>query len=204
MPPANSNKPPLALGALLRSTELTTVDGKRVKLGDYWSDEDDATPKSSSHSPSQYSIGGPIFVSIGRPEQLRTFLDENPRIPRDRILVDDHLHKSYKETMGFSRFDESLDGIALLRSGTKLVLPLVTELGITKLWSYLTKIPSLAPVAPGKQLVWTDLPEGGLRNGGTLDRILYRWNDQLPGDVPDPSEVYREALEALERERRPA
>jgi len=159
-------------------------------------------------------------VSIGRPEQLRTFLQENPRIPEDRILVDDHLHRSYKETMGFSRFDETLDLTVLFRSWTKLAIPLVTVLGIPKLWSYLTKVPELAPVAPGKQLDWTELPEGGLRNGGTLviansddkdtnngnagDHILYRWNDQIPGDVPDPSEVYREALEALERQRRMA
>jgi len=32
-----------SLGMLLRSTELSTVDGTRVRLGDYFSGEDDAT-----------------------------------------------------------------------------------------------------------------------------------------------------------------
>ena len=57
-------------------------------------------------------------------------------------------------------------------------------------------VPSLAPLEG--DLDWKDLPEGGLRNGGTLvvgggmeQRILYRWNDKIPGDVPSPSDVYQ-------------
>ena len=38
-------------------------------------------------------IVGPIFVSIGSPEKLATFLSLNPTVPRDEILVDDYDHK---------------------------------------------------------------------------------------------------------------
>mmetsp|Transcript_5644 Transcript_5644/g.12303 ORF Transcript_5644/g.12303 Transcript_5644/m.12303 type:complete len:147 (+) Transcript_5644:559-999(+) len=97
----------------------------------------------------------------------------------------------------------------------KLVLPLVRVVGIrTLLVSYLKNIPNLAPIEKGTTLDWTNLPEGGMRNGGTIvigssnnngdgnpNSILYRWNDKIPGDVPMPSEVYSEALSILERER---
>ena len=51
-------------------------------------------------------VRGPIFVSIGSVDKLKLFLEKNPKIPADRILVDDYDHQSYKETMGFERFDE--------------------------------------------------------------------------------------------------
>lgn len=144
-------------------------------------------------------IYGPIFISIGSVDQLNMFLDQNPNIPPDQILVDDYDHKSYKETMGFTRFDEitSINQLQGLKV-SKLAIPLLKTLGIPKLMEYVKRIPSLAPLEG--DLDWKDLPEGGLRNGGTLvlgggieQRILYRWNDKIPGDVPSPSDVYRKA-----------
>ncbi len=147
----------------------------------------------------QQNVHGPIFVSIGSVEQLEQFLEENPKVPADQILVDDYDHKSYKETMGFDRFDEitsinQLKGLDV----SKLILPLFRTLGVSKLLKYVQNVPSLAPVEG--DLNWRELPEGGLRNGGTLvlgggaePKILYRWNDKIPGDVPDPSDVYQEA-----------
>lgn len=140
-------------------------------------------------------------------DQLETFLQENPNIPRDSILVDDYNHVSYKETMGFGRFDQITDWNQLFKemNWAKLVVPLFRQLGIPTLVTYLKNVYRLAPIADGQRLDWTDLPEGGLRNGGTIvvasedDQILYRWNDKLPGDVPAPSDVYRDALLALDK-----
>ena len=145
------------------------------------------------------NVGGPIFISIGSVEQLRVFLEQNPKIPSDQFLVDDYDHKSYKETMGFNRFDEiqSINQLAGLEL-SKMVLPLFRTLGIPKLLEYVRKVPFLVPVEG--DLNWRDLPEGGLRNGGTIvlggggtPSVLYRWNDKIPGDVPNPSEVYAAA-----------
>ena len=154
--------------------------------------------------PSQLLVRGPIFVSIGTVEQLSMFLEKNPKIPRDQILVDDYDHKSYKDTMGFQKFDEikslnQLKGLEL----KKLLLPLVNVLGISNLWTYVRNVPKLAPIEG--DLDWTNLPEGGLRNGGTVvissgqreDEIIYRWNDKIPGDVPNPSDVYNEIVVSL-------
>lgn len=146
-------------------------------------------------------LAGPVFVSIGKADQLRFFLERNTGIPPSQIFVDDYDHNSYRETMGFTRFDEiasvrQLRGIEL----SKLVVPLLGTLGIPKLIDYVRNFLALAPVEG--DLDWRELPEGGLRNGGTIvvggiDRgILYRWNDKIPGDVPNPRDVCREAEKA--------
>ena len=54
---------------------------------------------------------------------------------------------------------------------------------------------------PGELRVdWTNLPEGGLRNGGTLvvkgDDVVYQWSDKIPSDVPDVEDVLRIARNA--------
>ena len=154
---------------------------------------------SSDDNAKHRRVQGPIFISIGNVDQLKLFLDQNPNIPQDKILVDDYDHNSYKKTMGFTRFDE-VTSIAQLKelNLSKLILPLLKTLGISKLVTYVANVPALAPLE-GK-LDWTDLPEGGLRNGGTLvlgggmeQRVIYRWNDKIPGDVPDPKDVYQSA-----------
>jgi len=148
------------------------------------------------------NVSGPIFVSIGSVKKLELFLEQNPKIPRGKILVDDYDHKIYKETMGFRRFDEiqsinQLKGIEL----SKMIVPLLRNLGVSKLLEYAKNVPALVPVEGDLNL--RELPEGGLRNGGTIvmgggvdGRILYRWDDKIPGDVPKPRDVYAEAITA--------
>ena len=84
---------------------------------------------------------------------------------------------------------------------SKLVVPLLRNLGVSKLLEYVASVPALAPVEG--DLNWRDLPEGGLRNGGTIvlggggggggADVIYRWDDKIPGDVPKPSDVYEKA-----------
>jgi len=145
-------------------------------------------------------VRGPVFVSIGSADQLRLFLEQNPNVPRGSILVDDYEHASYRETMGFRRFDETMSA-GLLRDRrlwSKLIGPLWRNLGVAKLFAYARRVPALAPLEG--DLDWMDLPEGGMRNGGTIvlgggdaADLLYRWNDAIPGDVPRPSEVWKAA-----------
>lgn len=133
-------------------------------------------------------VNGPVFISIGTPEKLETFLELNPYMPRDSILVDDYEHRLYKK-LGFSRFDEvSMDqanGISLKK------LLRFFNLGVGSLWNYTTRFLDMAPVEGGVD--WTDLPEGGLRNGGTIvvkgDDVVYQWSDTIPSDVPDIADV---------------
>ena len=168
------------------------------------------SPNDGGGSTTARTVRGPVFISIGSVDQLGVFLERNPAVPRESILVEDYDHSSYRDTMGFNRFDE-ITSINQLRGLdiSKLVVPLVRTLGATKLVDYVRRVPFLAPVEG--DLDWRDLPEGGLRNGGTIvvgggtvdggrgddgGEILYRWNDKIPGDVPDPRDVYRAAAAA--------
>lgn len=139
---------------------------------------------------------GPVFVSIGTPEKLETFLELNPVVPRDSILVDDYEHKLYKN-LGFGRFDEvSLDEAKGI-DATKLFG--FANLGVGNLWNYATRFQDMAPLE-GNEVDWTNLPEGGMRNGGTLvvrgDDVIYQWSDTIPSDVPDVEDVLEVARNA--------
>mmetsp|Transcript_34150 Transcript_34150/g.72769 ORF Transcript_34150/g.72769 Transcript_34150/m.72769 type:complete len:150 (-) Transcript_34150:344-793(-) len=140
---------------------------------------------------------GPIFVSIGTPEKLATFLELNPHVPRESILVDGYDHRLYK-SLGFSRFDKVGINGAKEIDATKLFRFL--GLGPGGLWNYATRFLEMAPVEG--EVDWSDLPEGGLRNGGTLvvkgDDVVYQWSDTIPSDVPDVAEVVRIARDASE------
>ena len=185
-------------------------------------------PQQQHHNDGNHkNVRGPIFISIGTVEQLQIFLTHNPKIPRQHILVDNYQHTVYKETMGFSRVDDEdiatigqqlLAGRPLL---SKLLVPLVRTLGLGTLLDYVQTVPVLAPLPTGTKMDWTQFPESGLRNGGTIvvqgrqrrrrdestregeeddddddDPVLYRWNDRIPGDVPTPQEVYDIAVAA--------
>lgn len=138
-------------------------------------------------------IVGPIFISIGSPAKLEKFLELNPTVPRDDILVDDYDHKLYKK-LGFSRFDE-LNKDEASEINFKKLIP---NLGIVSLFSYATRFIDMVPTEG--DLNWKELPEGGLRNGGTLvvkgDNVIYQWSDKVPSDVPNIADVVDVAKDA--------
>ena len=142
---------------------------------------------------------GPIFVSIGTPEKLETFLELTPTVPREDVLVDDYEHRLYKN-LGFTRFDEIGANQAGGISPRKLTRFFV-DLGAGGLFSYATRFLEMAPTEG--DVDWRNLPEGGLRNGGTLvvkgDDIIYQWSDKIPSDVPDIEEVVNIARDAAAR-----
>jgi len=141
------------------------------------------------------NISGPIFISIGTAEKLQTFLELNPSVPKEAILVDDYSHKLYKD-LGFSRFDQiSSDKINDLEIGKLFQL---FQLGVGNLFNYATQALTMAPTEGNVN--WLDLPEGGLRNGGTLvvngEDVIYQWCDAIPSDVPKVEDVVKIALDA--------
>ena len=136
---------------------------------------------------------GPIFISIGTPDKLETFLQLNPHVSPESILVDDYDHKLYKN-LGFSRFDEvTMDQVKDIDA--KKLFSLI-NLGVGSLWNYATRALEMAPLEGSVD--WTDLPEGGLRNGGTLvvkgDDVIYQWSDTIPSDVPEIADVVKVAI----------
>mmetsp|Transcript_35163 Transcript_35163/g.84861 ORF Transcript_35163/g.84861 Transcript_35163/m.84861 type:complete len:152 (-) Transcript_35163:167-622(-) len=143
------------------------------------------------------AVTGPIFVSIGTPDKLETFLELNPSVPRESILVDDYDHRLYKQ-LGFGRFDEA----NLKMAGTDArKLFRIFDLGPGGMWSYATRFLEMAPLE-GTSVDWSDLPEGGMRNGGTLvvsgEEVIYQWSDTIPSDVPNVADVVEIAMKATE------
>lgn len=147
----------------------------------------------------KYGIKGPIFISIGTPSKLETFLELNPCVSRDSILVDGYNQSLYKQ-LGFSRFDE----VGFDQAGDIDAKKLFTffNLGIGNLWKYATRFVDMVPTEGNVD--WTNLPEGGLRNGGTLvvkgDNIIYQWADTIPSDVPNIVDVVEIAKNAAQED----
>mmetsp|Transcript_27270 Transcript_27270/g.38771 ORF Transcript_27270/g.38771 Transcript_27270/m.38771 type:complete len:140 (-) Transcript_27270:48-467(-) len=133
------------------------------------------------------NIAGPVFISIGDEEKLSTFLESNPKAPKDLFLVDNYEFGAYKAA-GFGKIAENAE---LSIKGTKKMKP--PNFGFQKWIAYLKSVASLAPIPKGMKL--GEVPEGVLRLGGTItisgDRIIYAYEDGVPGDYPDPAEVIK-------------
>ena len=133
----------------------------------------------------QRGITGPIFVSISDAEKLNTFLDLNEYIPRSQAFVDDYTFGAYKQ-VGFGRFDEVDPEVA---KQVKMTAPDLSGLGGA--WKYMSNVMKVSPIPP--DMKFGEVPEGVLRLGGTFvvknDDVVYQWNDRLPGDHPNLTEV---------------
>lgn len=138
-------------------------------------------------------MNGPLFISIGDAEKLNKFLDLNPYIPREMAFVDGYDFAAY-EGAGFGRFDDESN-----KENIKDVRLTAPELGgPSGWWRYLSNTVALSPVPKG--LKFGEVPEGVLRVGGTFviqnDDILYRWNDNVPGNHPVIEDVLKIAMDA--------
>jgi len=137
-------------------------------------------------------ISGPIFISIGDEEKLNLFLDKNPYVDRENVLVDDYSFDAYKAA-GFGRFDEQDKDVAK-EASKNMGAPAI---GLKGAWDYMTSAGKLAPIP--KDMKFGEIPEGVLRLGGTFvvngNEIKYRWSDRLPGDHPDIEKVFNIAKE---------
>jgi hypothetical protein len=130
------------------------------------------------------NVAGPIFVSIGDEEKLRIFLEQNPNVPRDQMFVDDYSFGAYK-SVGFKSFTQ-VDKEVI--KDVKMTAP---ELSWKQWMGYFGNVGKISPIP--KDMKFGQVPEGVLRLGGTFvvdgDKILYQWNDRVPGDHPDIAEV---------------
>lgn len=120
-------------------------------------------------------------------EKLDTFLELNPFIPRDRMLVDDYYDFKAYESAGLGRFDEVDPEVA---KAVKMEAP---PLDLGTWWKYLTNVMKVSPIPRDTKLFGSGIPEGVLRLGATFvirgDEVLYQWSDRLPGDHPDVNKV---------------
>jgi hypothetical protein len=130
------------------------------------------------------NVAGPIFVSIGDEEKLRIFLEQNPNVPRDQMFVDDYSFGAYK-SVGFKSFTQVDKDVI---KDVKMTAP---ELSWKQWMGYFGNVGKISPIP--KDMKFGQVPEGVLRLGGTFvvdgDKILYQWNDRVPGDHPDIAEV---------------
>lgn len=129
-------------------------------------------------------VNGPIFISIGDEEKLKTFLKQNPNISKDQMFVDDYNFDAYK-AVGFKSFLE------VDKETVKDVKMSAPQLSFKQWMSYAGNVGKVSPIP--KDMKFGDVPEGVLRLGGTFvvngDDVIYQWSDKIPGDHPDIEEV---------------
>jgi hypothetical protein len=129
------------------------------------------------------NVAGPVFVSIGDIQKLEVFFEKNPRLPREQLLLDIDL-RAYK-TMGYGQIMQDMTKTA--QGAKNIKMP---KFGFKRWSDYLTSAGKLVPKdEKGVQL------QGVLQLGGTLaidgSRILFSYEDAVPGDHPAPDEVLR-------------
>lgn len=131
-------------------------------------------------------IAGPVFISIGDREKVNLFLEKNPKVPRSYLLVDDYEFGAYN-AIGYGKLMENQ---AKTIEGSKTMK--MPKFGLGRWKDYLTSVGKLSPIPPGSP---TSFPEGVLRLGGTLalnqDKIVYSYEDGVPGDHPNPVDVIK-------------
>ena len=199
-------------GEQLRSITVTDVDGARVKLGDSmggrvsvvvflrhlgcgwcWSYAR-AWAELLEEIETMDDVDGPIFVSIGDPERLNVFLEKNPRIAPRKIFVDGYDFAAYKEA-GFIRMDKQPEVVRTTVKGNPWDLG-----GVKEWWTYLTTFMGLAPFTEDMPMSEKLNPEGLLWSGGTFvvrgNEIIYRRDELVSGDNPNPRDVLAIAKEA--------
>jgi len=134
---------------------------------------------------SQAGVAGPLFISVGKSEQLAKFLTLNPELEGAPALVDDSETFEAYRAAGFNYLlgDKTLDKPPDFK-------PPKTMSG-GKWWKYLRNVMSLAPMPANAKL--GDVPTGVKVLGGTYaidgERVLFSHSDEVPGATPDIEEV---------------
>jgi len=140
------------------------------------------------------NVVGPIFVSIGDEKKLRIFLEKNPKIPSESMVVDNSDTFDSYESVGFTtNFTDTSPADA------KQVSLRPPKLSLKEWFTYLSTVAQVSPI-PKKMELGGKIPEGVLRLGGTFvikgNTIVYQWNDRLPGDHPNIDDVVSIAVSA--------
>lgn len=121
------------------------------------------------------------FLPVG--DQLKLFLENNPKIPAELMLVDDYSFEAFNGA-GFGKIGENAE---LAVKGTKNMKAPALSFG--RFMSYFKSVGKLAPIPKNVK----GIPEGVLRLGGTFGvdgkKVVYLYEDGVPGDHPIPYEV---------------
>lgn len=136
------------------------------------------------------------MIAPGKSEQLKRFLELNPKVPKDRVFVDDSDNYKAFKAMKFGSLDKDMPG----RENVKMQAP---DLGFGGWLDYMGNVVALSPIREGEEGV----PQGVKLLGGTFvvgkgkeegdkERVLFASADRLPGDYPRPDAVLS-AIEAL-------
>jgi len=127
-------------------------------------------------------VAGPLFISVGEPEQLRRFLDSNPEVDSACSLIDDSADFSAYKAAGFNH----LLGEKTLDEPPNFKPPRTLSAG--KWWAYMKNAAQLAPQPAGGAKLG-QMPKGTLVLGGTYaidgDAVKFGWMDAVPGATPD-------------------
>jgi len=150
-----------------------------------------------------------VFVSIGDPEKLNLFFDNNPNVPREAMFVDDGVSLSAYNSAGFKKsFAEALKDTGEVKKLN--ISKFNPNLSFRQYIAYARNFLKMSPYPKGtglgqfaQDIIRGNLPEGGLRLGGTLvvnrDDVVYQWSDRMPGDHPDIEEVLAIAEQAVQK-----
>lgn len=130
-------------------------------------------------------VAGPLFISVGRADQLKKFVELNPELAGAPALIDDTPTFEAYRTAGFNYLmgDKPLDGPPEMKAPK--------ELSGGKWWSYLRNVGDLSPVP--KDLKFGEFPTGVKVLGGTYaidgNAVTFSHMDEVPGATPEIEEV---------------
>jgi len=132
-------------------------------------------------------VAGPLFISVGQPEQLQKFLDINPELSQAKALIDDSSDFAAYKAAGFNYLmgDKELAEVPDFKPPKSM--------GMGKWFTYLKNVISLSPVPKGSTMKLGEVPEGVKVLGGTYaidgDAVKFSHMDQVPGATPEIEEV---------------
>lgn len=130
---------------------------------------------------------GPLFISVGKPEQLQRFLEVNPEVDPSYALIDSSPTFEAYRSAGFI----NLLGDTKLEKAPDFKPPKTMTGG--KWFSYIKNVATIAPKAEK----FGQVPEGVRVLGGTYaidgDTVLFSHQDTVPGATPELKEVFSAA-----------
>jgi len=128
-------------------------------------------------------IAGPLFISVGQPDQLRKFLDINPELEECPALIDTSADYAGYRAAGFT----NLLGESVPETPPDFKPP--KTMGGMKWLSYLRNVATLSPAPPGGLKFGGPVPTGVKVLGGTYavvgDDVTFAHEDAVPGATPE-------------------
>ena len=135
---------------------------------------------------SRAGVNGPLFISLGQPDQLQKFLEINPELKDAKALIDTSPTFEGYLAAGFG----SKIGDIEVEDPLKAMKP-PKEMSMGKWFAYLRNVGGLSPVPKdfAKTAKFGDVPEGVKILGGTFaidgDEVKFSHSDPIPGATPE-------------------